>query len=66
MVSLLISIVIYNSLLLCGPCDKEERIRQQPELMDGAVMELLASWNGWRAGMWEGRVVKQLYGGKDT
>ena len=36
-----LAIVRSNSLLLCGPCDKGERIWQQPELTDGAVMALL-------------------------
>ena len=31
---------------LCGPRDKGARIRQQPELTNGAVMELLAPWRG--------------------
>ena len=35
-----------NSQLLRGPRDKGVHIRQQPELMDGAVMELLAPWCG--------------------
>ena len=35
-------IVRYNSLLLCGPWDKGAHIHQQPELMDGVVMVLLA------------------------
>ena len=38
----LIAIVRSNNLLLCGPCNKGARIWQQPELMDGAVMSLLA------------------------
>ena len=41
-----LAIVMSNSLLLRGPCDKGVRIRQRPELMDGAVMELLAPWRG--------------------
>ena len=38
---MLLAIVRSNSLLLSGPRDKEERIWQQPELTDGAVMALL-------------------------
>ena len=41
-----LAIVRSNSLLLCGPRDKGARIRQRPELRDGAVMELLAPWRG--------------------
>ena len=41
-----LSIVSSNSLLLRGPRDKGARIRQQPELTDGAVMSLLAPWRG--------------------
>ena len=37
-----LEIVISNSLLFRGPRDKRARIRQQPDLTDGAVMELLA------------------------
>ena len=37
-----LAIVRSNSLLLRGPRDKGARIRQQPELTDGAVMSLLA------------------------
>ena len=39
-------IVRSNILLLCVPWDKEARIQQQPELLDGAIMELLVSWRG--------------------
>ena len=39
-----LEIVRYNSLLLRGPWEKGERIRQQPELMDRAVMALLTPW----------------------
>ena len=35
-----------NSLLLCGPRDKGARIRQRPELTDGAVMTLITPWRG--------------------
>ena len=35
-------IVSSNSLLLRGPCNNGARIRQQTELIDGAVMALLA------------------------
>ena len=35
-----------NSLILRGPCDKGVRIRKRPELMDGAVISLLAPWCG--------------------
>ena len=41
-----LAIVRSNSLILHGPCDKGARIRQQPELTDGAVMVLLAPWRG--------------------
>ena len=41
-----LAIVRYNSLLLRGPRDKGEHIRQQPELVDVAVMALLAPWRG--------------------
>ena len=41
-----LAIVRSNSLLLRGPRYKGARIRQQPELTDGAVMELLAPWRG--------------------
>ena len=41
-----LAIVRSNSLLLRGPRDKGVRIRQQPDLMDGVVMPLLASWRG--------------------
>ena len=37
-----LEIVRSNSLLLRGPCNKVARIRQQPELTDGAEMALLA------------------------
>ena len=36
-----LAIVRYNSLLLRGPCGKEARIWQRPELTDGEVMALL-------------------------
>ena len=41
-----LAIVRSNSLLPCSPQDKVMRIRQQTELMDGAVMALLALWTG--------------------
>ena len=41
-----LAIVRSNSLLLCGPHGKRARIRQQPELTDGAVMALIAPWQG--------------------
>ena len=41
-----LEIVRSNSLLLRGPHDKGARIRKRPELADGAVMSLLAPWNG--------------------
>ena len=41
-----LSIVRSNSLLLRVPHDKGARIRQRPELTDGAVMALLAPWRG--------------------
>ena len=41
-----LAIVRFNSLLLCGPRDKGACIRQQPELTDGAMMALLAPWQG--------------------
>ena len=37
-----LAIVRSNSLLLHGPCNKGARIWQRPELMDGAVVVLLA------------------------
>ena len=43
---ILLVIVRSNSLLLCGPRDKGECIRQQPEMTDGVVMTLLAPWRG--------------------
>ena len=43
---MLLEIVRSNSLLLCGPCEKGARIRQRPELTDGAVMALFAPWRG--------------------
>ena len=39
-----LAIVRYNSLLLCGPCNKGVRILQIPDLTDGAVIALLAPW----------------------
>ena len=41
-----LAIVRSNSLLLRGPREKGARIWQQPELIDGAVMALLAPWRG--------------------
>ena len=41
-----LAIVRSNSLHICGPRDKDARIRQQPELRDGEVMPLLAPWRG--------------------
>ena len=41
-----LAIVRSNSLLLRGPHNKGVNIWQQPELMDGAVMELLVPRNG--------------------
>ena len=41
-----LAIVRSNSLLLHGPCNKGARIRQRPDLTDGAVMALLAPWRG--------------------
>ena len=41
-----LAIVRSKSLILCGPYDKGARIRQQPELMDGAVMAMLTPWRG--------------------
>ena len=41
-----LAIVRSNSLLLRGPRDKGARIRQRPELTDGAVMALLVPWLG--------------------
>ena len=41
-----LEIVWSNSLLLCSPRDKGAHIQHQPELTDGAVMALLAPWNG--------------------
>ena len=39
-----LAIVRYNSLLLRSPQEKEARIWQSPELIDGALMTLLAPW----------------------
>ena len=41
-----LAIVRSNSLLPCGPCDKEARIWKHSELKDGMVMALLAPWRG--------------------
>ena len=41
-----LAIVRYNSLLLSGLCYKGARIRKRPDLIDGAVMALLAPWRG--------------------
>ena len=41
-----LAIVRSNSLLLRGPRDKGARIRQRPDLTDGAVMALIAPWRG--------------------
>ena len=41
-----LSVVRYNSLLVCNLWYKKERIRQQPEMMDDAVVALLAPWQG--------------------
>ena len=41
-----LAIVRCNSLLFRGPRENGVRIPQQPELMDGAVMPLLAPWRG--------------------
>ena len=41
-----LAIVRSNSLLLRGPRHKGARIRQRPEMTDGAVMPLLAPWRG--------------------
>ena len=41
-----LAIVRSNSLLLRVPRGKGERIWQRPELTDGAVMALLATWRG--------------------
>ena len=43
---MLLAIVRSNSLLLRSPREKWARIRQRPELTDGAVMVLLAPWRG--------------------
>ena len=43
---MLLEIMRYKSLLLRGPRDKGVRIRQQPELENGAVMSLLTLWRG--------------------
>ena len=40
------TIVKSNSLLLCGPQDKEARISQRPELKNGVVMALIVPWRG--------------------
>ena len=41
-----LAIVRSNNLILRGPRNKVAHIWQQPELTDGAVMPLLAPWNG--------------------
>ena len=41
-----LTMVISNSLILCGPLDKEAYIRQQPDILGGVVMALLASRRG--------------------
>ena len=41
-----LAIVRSNSLILHGPHDKGARIRQRPDMTDGAVMSLLAPWCG--------------------
>ena len=41
-----LAIVRSNSLILCSLRNKGVRIRQQPELMVGAVMALLSPWSG--------------------
>ena len=41
-----LAIVRSNSLLLRGSCHKGALIQQQPELMDGVVIELLAPIDG--------------------
>ena len=41
-----LAIVRSKSLLLRGPWYKGSRIRQRPELTNGAVMALLAPWQG--------------------
>ena len=45
-VSMSLVILRSNSLLLRRPRNKGARIRQRPELTDGAVMALLAPWRG--------------------
>ena len=50
-----LAIVRSNSLLFCGPCDKVARIWQQPELMYGAVMALLAPCRVYTKGILKGR-----------
>ena len=39
-----LTIVRSYSLLLCGPTDKGAHIQQRPQLTDGVVMALPASW----------------------
>ena len=41
-----LAIVISKSLILCIPCEKGARIRQQADLTDGVVMALIAHWLG--------------------
>ena len=41
-----LSIVMSNSMLLCGARNKGVRIWQRPELTDGAVMVLIPPWRG--------------------
>ena len=45
-VSMPLAIVRSNSLLLHGPWGEKVRIPQRPELMDMAVMSLIAPWQG--------------------
>ena len=50
-----LAIVRSNRLLLRGPHEKGAQIRQQPKLMDGLVITLLAPWRGWILGDRMGR-----------
>ena len=39
-----LSVVRYNTLLLCGARDKEAYILQRPDLADGVVIAILTPW----------------------
>ena len=41
-----LTVVISNTLLLCGARYREVYIHQRPNMGDGAVMALIAPWKG--------------------